>query len=337
MPASLGNGSLPLILRWPSKFSLAHLAVAARAKIEEHSSTGAILFRGLPLATFSDASDFIAALGYAIYPDPSGREKVADTLCHSSLAVEPDINIAPHQEHIVSKQPPSKLVLYCQAPSLEGGQTPLAHAGNVWDLLPEDTREQLRRGGVKFEMVRGNAAQPGNPVQFTRSWQSHFDTDDLASAIKKASEQFDGEVDVDEHGNILMRSGLLQAVHEAEGREIYRSQLQNIYSLKWLWGDSDEYINDKILEHVMSAVWNAATVFQWQAGFLRGRKGGLAAPSSKWLGFRIVLKGWMLRFGFRRFLKGSGRSACPLVRSRRGLFSKDFSGWSSVSSLCLFT
>ncbi|CAJ1375850.1 unnamed protein product [Effrenium voratum] len=269
LPASLaGNGSLPLILRWqPSKFSLAHLAVAARAKIEEHSS-GAILFRGLPLPTFSDASDFIAALGYAIYPDPSGREKVADTLCHSSLAVEPDINIAPHQEHIVSKQPPSKLVLYCQAPSPEGGQTPLAHAGNVWDLLPEDTREQLRRRGVKFEMVRGNAAQPGNPVQFTRSWQSHFDTDDLTSAIKKASEQFDGEVDVDEHGNILMRSGLLQAVHEVEGREIYRSQLQNIYSLKWLWGDSDEYINDKILEHVMSAVWNAATVFQWQAGDL---------------------------------------------------------------------
>ena len=33
-----------------------------------------------------------------------------------------------------------------------------------------------------------------------------------------------------------------------------------------MWGDTDEYISDEILEDVMSAMWNAATVFKWDAG-----------------------------------------------------------------------
>ena len=271
LPASLPAltpNSLPLIVAvQPSAAwtSLHDLAVLSRGLVEEHlSAKGAILFRNLPVSTFSEASSFISSLGYTIYHDPNGREKVAEGLYHSSLGVPADINIAPHQEHIVSNKPPSKLFLFCQSPSVDGGETPLAHAGDVWDLLQSTTQAQLRRRGVRFEMVRGNAGDPGNPVQFTRSWQEHFSTDDLQTAIDKATEDFNGTVEVDDHGNVMLRSRFLLPV-KVRGREIFSSQLQHIYSLRWLWGDAEEYVPDDILEDVMSAVWNAATVFRWKA------------------------------------------------------------------------
>eukprot|EP00438_Fugacium_kawagutii_P011451 Skav223461 [mRNA] locus=scaffold184:288237:289091:+ [translate_table: standard] len=246
---------------------MANVAKAARAEVEKHlAEKGAILFRNLPLSNFSQASDFIKGLGYKMYPDPSGREKVADLLAHSALAVPADINISPHQEHIVARRPPKKLLLFCQSPSPTGGQTPLAHAGDVWDALPKATQDQLRRRGVRWEMLRGNAAAAGNSVNWTRSWQEHFATDDLATARAKASEEFNGTLTVDEHGNIWVRSGRVEAVQVVRGREMYRSQLQNMYSLRWSWGDSDEDINDAILEEIMSSVWSPAMVFSWQAG-----------------------------------------------------------------------
>jgi alpha-ketoglutarate-dependent taurine dioxygenase len=275
LPANLEAASddLPLVVRMQpfasknSSTSVKELAIAARPIVEQHlPAHGAILFRGLPLPTFSEASDFLRSLGYAMYPDPSGRDKVAEGLYHASLAVPADMNIGPHQEHIVSTRPPSKLFLYCQAPSPEGGETPLAHACKVWDLMRGTTRDQLRRRGVRFEMVRGNAAKAQNPVQYTRSWQEHFRAADLPTAMERATEQFEGKIMADKHGNIILRSPPLQAFREVEGRELYCSQLQNIYSLRWLWGDADEYLPEELLEDVMSAVWSAASVFQWQAG-----------------------------------------------------------------------
>lgn len=267
LPASR-SGILPIVFRMcSSTSSIETLAAEARLIIEEHLETkGAVLFRGMPLSFFLEASHFLSHLGYTLYPDPSGRQNVAPGLCHASMSVSPDFNISKHQEHIVSNDPPSKLILYCQSPSEEGGETPLAFARDVWILLQRTTQDQLRGRGVRFEMVRGNAANSENTIKYTRSWQEHFVTNDLQMAMSKASDQFAGTVTVDKHQNIILRSPRLQASRMIDAEEIYCSQLQNIYSLKWMWGDSDEYLPDELLEDVMSAVWNAGTVFQWQAG-----------------------------------------------------------------------
>ena len=267
LPSHASN-ALPLIVRLQpcASSSIQSLAAMTREVIEERlSETGAILFRNFPLSTFQDASELLTALNYTLYPDPSGRELVAEGLYHASLGVPKDWNIGQHQEHIFSKEPPSKLFLYCQTPSPEGGETPLAHAGKVWELLSKKTRDQLRARGVRSEMLRGNNASE-NPIPYRRSWQGHFLTGDLETAVRKVSEQFDGELTVDKYKNIIVTSPKSQAFKVVEGREIYYSQLQNIYSLKWMWGDADEYISDEILEDVMSAIWNAATVFKWEAG-----------------------------------------------------------------------
>ena len=269
LPVSLASATgLPLLARLQSSASAKEMGVEAAAMIEEHLSTaGAILFRtGNALPTFSDASNFLLSMGYNMYADPTGREKVAEGLYHASLAVPEDFNISPHQEHIVSKQPPSKLFLYCQKPCSEGGQTPLANAGEVWDLLSRSTQDELRHRGVRFEMVRGNAGCAQNHMKYTRSWQEHFKTSDLKTAVAKASDQFDGTVRVDDRQNIILRSPPLKAVKIAGGREVYCSQLQNIYSLRWLWGDADEYLPAELLEDIMSAIWRASSVHFWEAG-----------------------------------------------------------------------
>ena len=271
LPESLQskNDSLPHILRLNAaqSVSLTELAVAARAKVQELlPSNGAILFRGLPLSTFSEASDFIAALGYTMYPDPSGREKVADNLAHSSLAVPPSFNICPHQEHIVSQRPPTKLLLFAHKPSKVGGEMPLCKASDVWTSLPLKVREQLSKRGVRFLMVRTNANSSANNISASRTWQEHWQTQDVSTARRLAAEQFPGVVTVDEHQTIYVRSPRLEAYKESEGITYYRTQLQNMYSLNWFWGDSDERINNEILEEIMGAVWSPCVVFKWQAG-----------------------------------------------------------------------
>lgn len=263
------NDSLPHILRLNAaqSVSLTELTVAARAKVQELlPSKGAILFRGLPLSTFSEASDFIAALGYTMYPDPSGREKVANNLAHSSLAVPPSFNICPHQEHIVSHRPPTKLLLFAHKPSKVGGEMPLCKASDVWTSLPLKVREQLSKRGVRFLMVRTNANSSASNISASRTWQEHWQTQDVSTARRLAAEQFPGMVTVDEHQTIYVRSPRLEAYKESEGITYYRTQLQNMYSLNWFWGDSDERINNEILEEIMGAVWSPCVVFTWQAG-----------------------------------------------------------------------
>lgn len=263
------NDSLPHILRLNAaqSVSLTELTVAARAKVQELlPSKGAILFRGLPLSTFSEASDFIAAFGYTMYPDPSGREKVANNLAHSSLAVPPSFNICPHQEHIVSHRPPTKLLLFAHKPSKVGGEMPLCKASDVWTSLPLKVREQLSKRGVRFLMVRTNANSSASNISASRTWQEHWQTQDVSTARRLAAEQFPGMVTVDEHQTIYVRSPRLEAYKESEGITYYRTQLQNMYSLNWFWGDSDERINNEILEEIMGAVWSPCVVFTWQAG-----------------------------------------------------------------------
>ena len=262
------NPNLPLILRVPSHFRISIKSLAARFReaMQQLPVKGAILLRNTGFTNFAEASEFLGALGIKRYADPSGREEAAPGLYHASLGVPQDMNIAPHQEHIVSKQPPKKLFLFCQSPSVTGGETPLAYAKDVWQGLKKSTQDQLRSRGVRFEMVRGNAAALGNPVNYTRSWQEHFVTHDFQTAVEKASDQFEGKVVVDQHSNIILTSPRLEAVRVIDGVEIYHSQLQNMHSLKWLWGDSDDYIEEEILEDVMAAVWSTASVFHWQAG-----------------------------------------------------------------------
>ena len=208
--ASNATDALPLVLRLQpcaSPSDVFTLAAKMREVIEERlSETGAILFRNFPLSTFQDASELMTALNYTLYPDPSGREKAAEGLYHASLGVPKEWNIGQHQEHIFSKEPPSKLFLYCQSPSPEGGETP----GKVWDLLPKKTQDQLRARGVRSQMLRGNNASE-NPIPYRRSWQEHFLTDDLQTAIRKVSEQFDGNRTVDKHKNIIVTSPKSQA------------------------------------------------------------------------------------------------------------------------------
>ena len=181
LPESLrSNESFPLVvgpqLFAKSSISPTNLAMAARSMIDEElPRRGALVIRGL-LQSFEEASSFLSALEYTIYPDPSGREQITGMLCHSSLAVSPDISVAPHQEHITSKNPPAKLFLFAQSPSLQGGETPLAHAADVWAELSEDTQHKLRTRGVRTMMVRGNrnvngTRGPGRSISRQRRWR----------------------------------------------------------------------------------------------------------------------------------------------------------------------
>lgn len=280
LPAATADFPVVVHLQPPGVSApLGDLAAKARPILDEQlAAKGAVLLRGLPLQSFEDASKFVTSLGYTMYPDPSGREQVAPGLYHASLQVPADFNVSPHQEHIVSKHPPAKLFLYCLLPSASGGETPLARAGDVWDLIPQDTREQLRHRRVRFELERVNGKNPQGPNKYPRSWQhannkdkkprswqDHFLTQDLQTAIDRVSENY-GTPTVDDNGNISVLSQPLEVFCLKESRELYRSQLQNIYSLYWLWGDTDEYLPLAVLEDVMSAVWGAARVYQWKAG-----------------------------------------------------------------------
>ena len=84
--------------------------------------------------------------------------------------------------------------------------------------------------------------------------------------MARALDQFSGDIVRDADDNLIMMSKPLDAVRLVGGREVFRAQLQNVYSLGHLWADAAEEIEQEILEEVQGAIWRASFVFRLKAG-----------------------------------------------------------------------
>jgi hypothetical protein len=122
-------------------------------QLQQH---GAILFRGLPLATAADFNDFVLAFGRDELPYLGGaapRTNVVGRVFTSNES-PPSEPIPFHHEMAQVRVNPRVLWFFSEVPAASGGETPICLSNELYERLvakhPEFVRNVAEKGACRF-------------------------------------------------------------------------------------------------------------------------------------------------------------------------------------------
>lgn len=134
---------------------------------------GVILFRGFPVAPSDFGAVAAAAAPSAIdYLGGTSARTRVDGNVYLSTTFPAKYTLAQHFEMAYLRRWPLKIVFYCETPSPEGGETPVASARALIKRLDPRIVETFTEKKVMYVREMG--------PEFTRKWQDTFETTDKA-------------------------------------------------------------------------------------------------------------------------------------------------------------
>ncbi len=163
-------------------------------QIERQAAThGAVLLRGLPLATPEDFDVAVTAFGLPnfAYEDSLSNavRKVYSPRVFSANEAPPETTIFLHHEMAQTPVYPSKLFFFCQKAAEAGGESPLCRSDALWERiereLPKFGQNCLTKG-LKHSNFMPAEADLGSGMG--RSWQSTLSVDSRDEAEARLSE-----------------------------------------------------------------------------------------------------------------------------------------------------
>ncbi|MBC8327078.1 MAG: TauD/TfdA family dioxygenase [Verrucomicrobia subdivision 3 bacterium] len=149
-------------------------------ELDTHAAEqGAVLLRGMPLASPEDFDAIVAAIGFPVF-------SYADSLSNayrinytprvfSANEAPPEVTIFLHHEMAQTPSPPSKLFFFCQTAPTEGGATPICRSDILWEHLVEQRpafAADCKNKGLKYSNVM--PAEADKDSGMGRSWQCTF-------------------------------------------------------------------------------------------------------------------------------------------------------------------
>ncbi len=148
---------------------------------------GAVLMRGLPLASPEDFDAVVTAFGF---PNFSYEDSLSNAYrinytprVFSANEAPPEVTIFLHHEMAQTPNPPGKLFLFCQTAPDEGGATPICRSDILWEHLVEqrpDFADNCKNKGLKYSNVMPAEADQSSGMG--RSWQSTFSAETREAA-----------------------------------------------------------------------------------------------------------------------------------------------------------
>jgi len=151
--------------------------------VNDHlSKEGAVLFRNFNMDIGDAFREVVSSHGKAIEYDlgAANRSKIIDNIYISTFhPKEEDLEM--HNEMSYTSHWPKELMLYCQIPSEEGGETPLCDGRLIWGMLKEETKKKFEELSIMY--VRKLGGLFGG-----LTWQKVFNTSDKKIAENKCRE-----------------------------------------------------------------------------------------------------------------------------------------------------
>ncbi|KAJ4833353.1 hypothetical protein Tsubulata_002597 [Turnera subulata] len=152
--------------------------------------TGAVIFRGFPVATASEFNDVVEAFGYEEMPYIDGAAPRTQVVGRVYTANEsPPEKLVPfHHEMVLHPKYPSKLFFFCEVEPESGGETPLVLSHLVHDIMKEkypDFVGGLAEHGLTYTRLLPAETDPSAP--HGRGWKSMFSTQDRKVAEERAA------------------------------------------------------------------------------------------------------------------------------------------------------
>lgn len=139
---------------------------------------GVILFRGFGVAPTDFGAVAAAAAPSAIdYLGGTSARTRVDGNVYLSTTFPPKYNLVQHFEMAYLRRWPRKLMFYCEVPSAQGGETPVASARALAARLGERILTTFTEKQVMYVRDLG--------PEFIRRWQDTFETEDRAVAEER--------------------------------------------------------------------------------------------------------------------------------------------------------
>lgn len=166
---------LPLMIT-PSEegIDLVRWAANNKKQLGEYlSDQGGILFRNFGVRSNDEFEQFIAsvsgdALEYSERSSP--RSRVLDTNIYTSTDYPAGQTIFVHNENSYKRTFNQKIFFFCETPSIQGGETPLADCRNVYERLSPEVRRRFIEKNWMYVRNYGDG--------FGLDWQTAFQTSD---------------------------------------------------------------------------------------------------------------------------------------------------------------
>jgi alpha-ketoglutarate-dependent taurine dioxygenase len=284
----LSTGFLTPEIRWPLVVSpleakpLDEFATAARRCAEVYLPTqGALLFRGLPIASSSEFETFVNFFSQSLlsYEFGSTPRSQVHRQVYTSTEYPPHQHIPLHNEQAYTTEWPMKIWFYCgQAAEGGGGFTPIADSREVFARIPPRVRQRFIDKQVMYVRNYGNGLDV--------PWQKVFNSTDrlvVEGFCRKAGIAYEWKAD----GELRTRQvAQAVAVHPRTGETVWFNQahLFHVSNLdpsvrevllsvvseedlprNALYGDGTP-IEIELLEEIREVYRDVAVQFAWKAG-----------------------------------------------------------------------
>ncbi|KAJ3325431.1 hypothetical protein HDV06_004290 [Boothiomyces sp. JEL0866] len=280
------------VLKWAAKHKES-LALELREQ-------GAILFRGFPITSAVDFSDFVEALGIEnlLYVGGAAVRHQIYKGVHTTNESPADQPIPFHHEMAQVPRYPECLFFQCQQIT-KGGETPLLRSDIIYDRVnkayPELTKK-LEEKGVVYTRVIPKHDDPTSPIG--RGWISTFQSEDLNVVEEKAAALGVSLIPL-ENGDIKTVSPVLPAIKtlpKVYNKKVWFNSViaaytgsedsRNTGEKAVTFGDGEKLNRDQVLgtaklmeENSVAVPWQFGDVF-WVDNnqVLHSRKAGFESP-----------------------------------------------------------
>ncbi|EXB53973.1 Clavaminate synthase-like protein [Morus notabilis] len=157
--------------------------------------SSAVLLRGYDVRNAEDFNEIIEVFGWddIRYVGPAPRTHVHKRVWTANEGPLSEF-IYYHHEMVLIKEFPKKLVLFCETPPPEGGQTPFVPSFRITERMLEEfpeAVEEIESKGLKYTFTALNNKDTSfSSSSFSsmrgRSWEDAFGTSDQAEAERRA-------------------------------------------------------------------------------------------------------------------------------------------------------
>ncbi len=202
---------------------------------QQAASHGAVLLRGLPLAS---PEDFDAAVTAFKFPTFSYENSLSNAYrinytprVFSANEAPPEVTIFLHHEMAQTPIYPSKLFFFCQTTPAEGGETPICRSDILWERLTEqlpDFASSCRDKGLKYSLTMAGESDESSGMG--RSWQNTFSAESREAAEARMNE-LGYSWQWQPNGDLRATTPVLPAVRDlGDGRSSFFNQLIAAFS-----------------------------------------------------------------------------------------------------------
>ncbi|PIN00442.1 hypothetical protein CDL12_27054 [Handroanthus impetiginosus] len=232
----------------------------------------AVLLRGFDVKNAVEFNDIVEAFGWddIRYVGPAPRTHIHKRIWTANEGPLSEF-IYYHHEMVLIKEFPKKVILFCEIPPPEGGETPFVPSFRVTERMLEEFPEfveELDKKGLKYTFTA--LSKDDTSSMRGRGWEDAFGTSDPAEAERRAR-ALGMEVEWLPNGGVKTMLGprtLTRVFEGRKGRRMWFNTLVGMHGKELssaTMADGTE-IPDNIVKRCEEIIEEESIQFKWEKG-----------------------------------------------------------------------